>query len=108
MEEAKLLGVPFKQDMAVLERNIEELYIADIIVSPSLYSARSFADPELIKKVRVNPLGGNVKYSDRKPKLHSGLRVLAVGNSFLRKGFHYLIEAFKQIKDLRAELWNSG
>jgi glycosyltransferase involved in cell wall biosynthesis len=31
-----------------------------------------------------------------------------VGNDFLRKGTHYLIEAFKLIDDPRAELWIRG
>jgi glycosyltransferase involved in cell wall biosynthesis len=31
-----------------------------------------------------------------------------VGNSFLRKGIHYLVEAFKRIDDPKAELWIRG
>ncbi len=107
VEEGKALGIPHQQDMRGLERAIEELHLTDIIVAPSTYSASSYTEPELIRKVRVNPLGANVKYLERPPK-QPGLRVLAVGNSFLRKGFHYLVEAFKQIDDPRAELWLRG
>jgi glycosyltransferase involved in cell wall biosynthesis len=106
-EEAKALGIPHSQNMRALERAIEELHLADVIVAPSSYSASSYAEPELVKKVRVNPLGGNVTYAER-PAKRGGLRVLTVGNNFLRKGTHYLIEAFKLIDDPNAELWIRG
>jgi glycosyltransferase involved in cell wall biosynthesis len=107
-EEGKYLEVPYFQNKAALDLAIEELYLADIIVAPSHYSANSYSDPALRKKVRINPLGGNVAYLDRLPKTHSGVKVLMVGNDFLRKGTHYLIEAFKIIKDPHAELWIRG
>lgn len=108
VEEGKALDVPHKQNLRALERAIEELYLADIIVAPSSYSAASYKDPELIRKVRVNPLGANIKYVERLAKASSSLKVLLVGNNFLRKGTHYLIEAFKQIDDPKAELWLRG
>jgi glycosyltransferase involved in cell wall biosynthesis len=107
LEEGKALGVPHRQDMRGLERAIEELHLADIIVAPSTYSASSYTEPDLIRKVRVNPLGGNVKYLERSTRA-PGLIVLTVGNSFLRKGIHYLVEAFKLIDDPGAELWIRG
>jgi glycosyltransferase involved in cell wall biosynthesis len=113
-EESAALGVPFAPDPQVLERAIEELYLADIIVAPSRYSARSYADPELARKVRVNPLGGNVRYRERpravdpRGSRRRGVKVLMVGNNFLRKGTHYLIEAFRHIRDGGAELWIRG
>jgi len=107
MEEGKALGIPFAQDMRMLELAIEELHLADVIIAPSTYSARSYDEPELIRKLRVNPLGGNVKYHDRKTN-GPGFKVLMVGNNFLRKGIHYLIEAFKFIEDPKAEHWIRG
>jgi glycosyltransferase involved in cell wall biosynthesis len=106
-EEGKTLGVAHVQNMRALERSIEELHLADVIVAPSSYSAQSYTDPELIRKVRINTLGGNVRYLERVPK-ERGLKVLMVGNSFLRKGIHYLVEAFKRIDDPKAELWIRG
>jgi glycosyltransferase involved in cell wall biosynthesis len=107
VEEGKALDVAYSQDQVALEHAIEELYLADIIVAPSHYSANSYVDPELRQKVRINPLGSNVAYLDRTVKKPS-LRVLMVGNDFLRKGTHYLVEAFKLIRDPRAELWIRG
>lgn len=109
LEEGKALGVPHVQNMRMLDRAIEELHLADIIVTPSSYSASSYKykEPELIPKVRVNPLGANVKYQEKHSKI-AGFKVLMVGNNFLRKGTHYLIEAFKLIVDPKAELWIRG
>jgi len=107
LEEGKALGVSHMQNMRMLDRAIEELYLADVIITPSSYSASSYKEPELIQKVRVNPLGANVKYQERLSKA-AGLRVLMVGNNFLRKGTHYLVEAFKFIDDPKAELWIRG
>lgn len=106
-EEADLLDIDYVYDKEVLGRAVEELYLADVIVAPSKYSASSYTDPELIKKVKVNPLGANLSYLDRETK-KPGLVVLMVGNSFLRKGTHYLIEAFKLIERNDAELWIRG
>jgi len=98
-EEADRIGLDYHSDSKTLDEAIEELYLADIISVPSRYSARSYNDPILIAKVRINPLGCNITirphfYRSRKP-----LRVLMVGNDFLRKGTHYLIEAFRLIKE---------
>jgi glycosyltransferase involved in cell wall biosynthesis len=107
MEEASNLGLRHWEDKDKLKRNIEELYLADIIIAPSQYSARSYEDPELQRKVRINALGANFEYRDRDVGKR-GLKILLVGNAFLRKGTHYLIEAFKLIDDPTAELWLRG
>jgi glycosyltransferase involved in cell wall biosynthesis len=107
-EEADLLGINYKRDMELLRRNVEELYLADVIVAPSNYSRNSYTDPELIKKVKVNLLGANLPYRCRTPKKTSGFVILMVGNDFMRKGTHYLIEAFKLIDRSDAELWIRG
>jgi glycosyltransferase involved in cell wall biosynthesis len=107
VEEGRALGIPHHQDQRALDRAIEELHLADVIVAPSRYSARSYTQPELARKVRINPLGANVAYSERAQAPHD-LRVLLVGNNFLRKGTHYLIEAFRRIDDPRAQLWIRG
>lgn len=107
-EEADRLGLTHHQDKESLKLAIEELYLADVIVAPSTYSANSYTDQDLVRKVRVNRLGANVQYKERATKHDSKFIVLMVGNQFLRKGTHYLIEAFKQIEDDNAELWIRG
>jgi glycosyltransferase involved in cell wall biosynthesis len=107
LEEGKALGIPHVENMRMLDRAIEELHLADVIIAPSSYSASSYKEPELIQKVRINPLGSNIKYQERQSKT-AGFKVLMVGNNFLRKGTHYLVEAFKLIDDPEAELWIRG
>jgi glycosyltransferase involved in cell wall biosynthesis len=107
VEEGKAIGVPHRQDPRDLASAIEELHLADVIVAPSTYSAASYQEPALKKKLRINPLGANVRYLER-AQSEQGLRVLMVGNQFLRKGTHYLIEAFKKIDDPNARLWIRG
>jgi len=105
--EADFLNVEYVKDLSSLAREIEELYLSDVIVSPSQYSANTYKDPELIKKVKINPLGANIKYIEREARKPTFI-VLMVGNYFLRKGAHYLIEAFKLIERSDAELWIRG
>lgn len=107
MGEADRLGLEHKQNQEALKLAIEELYLADVIVAPSTYSASSYRDDALVKKVRVNSLGANIEYQPRRPH-KSGFVVLMVGNEFLRKGTHYLIEAFKLLDRPDAELWIRG
>lgn len=105
--EADFLNVEYIKDESLLKREIEELYLADVIVAPSQYSASTYQDPELIKKVKINPLGANIQYKERNARNPTFI-VLMVGNYFLRKGTHYLIEAFKLIQRSDAELWIRG
>jgi alpha-maltose-1-phosphate synthase len=96
VEEASLVGLPPPSLSPSLQPAIDELYEADVIVAPSQYSARSYADPELLRKVRVNPLGVNVAIKPLPIKQkRDGITVLMVGNSFLRKGSHWLILAMQ-------------
>jgi glycosyltransferase involved in cell wall biosynthesis len=103
-EEADRLQLHYQSDPKVLDEAIEELYLADIISAPSRYSAKSYTDPVLQTKLRVNPLGCNFRMQAPFSRPREPLHVLMVGNSFLRKGAHYLIEAFRLIKEPTARL----
>jgi glycosyltransferase involved in cell wall biosynthesis len=103
-DEARRLGISYESDPRAVAEAIEELYLADVISAPSQYSARSYADPVLRAKLRVNALGCNFRMQAPFSRSHGPLRVLMVGNEFLRKGTHYLIEAFRLVKDPDARL----
>ena len=107
-EEARLLGLSFFVNEDDLAKAVEELYLADVISTCSEYSASSFKDPILRAKVKVNPLGSNFSFQEIQRRRNAPLRILMVGGNFLRKGTHYLIEAFKTIRDQNAELWICG
>ena len=108
LEESKRTGVPYHYDEALLRQQHEELYEADVIVAPSSYSLNSYSDPVLQKKVRVNSLGANLELVDVPRRSPDPLRVLCVGNDFLRKGICDLGEAFARVPDRNAELWIRG
>ncbi len=108
LEESERTGVPYHYDEALLRQQHQELYEADVIVAPSRYSAASYSDPLLQRKVRVNPLGGNYEAVDVPRKPSDPLRVLCVGNDFLRKGICYLVEAFGSVPGKDAALWIRG
>jgi glycosyltransferase involved in cell wall biosynthesis len=103
-DEAARLGLSYSSDPRTLDEAIQELYLADVISAPSQYSARSYDDPALVAKLRINPLGCNYQLQAPFTRTRQPLRVLMVGNEFLRKGTHYLIEAFRLIKEPNAEL----
>jgi glycosyltransferase involved in cell wall biosynthesis len=103
-DEACRLGLNYHSDAKTLEEAVEELYLADIISVPSHYTAKSYHDPILKAKLRINSLGSNVIMRPRFSRSRMPLRVLMVGNNFLRKGTHYLIEAFRLIKEPGARL----
>ena len=103
-DEARRLGMLYESDPRALAEAIEELYLADVISAPSQYSARSYTDPVLRAKLRINPLGCNFRMQSPFVRVSGPMRVLMVGNEFLRKGTHYLIEAFRLVTDPNARL----
>ena len=103
-DEARRLGLNYHSDAKTLEEAVEELYLADVISVPSRFSAQSYEDPILKGKLRINPLGSNIAMRPLFSRSRAPLRVLTVGNNFLRKGTHYLIEAFRLIKEPTARL----
>lgn len=109
-EEGDRIGIPHYENPEDLKRNIAELHEADLITVPSNYSANTYrCIPELGKKLRVNPLGCNFPYRERERSAgRKGLKILMVGNAFLRKGTHYLVEAMKFIDGADTELWLRG
>lgn len=103
VEEAGRLGLPYEKRPETLQAAIAELETADLIVAPSTYSARSYEGTGLEHKVRINPLGANLTLRPLRRK-DGPLKILCVGNNFLRKGIHYLIQAFSMIEDEDAQL----
>jgi len=109
VEEANLVGVAAPKPSLKLAAAIDELYEVDVIVAPSQYSARSYRDPELVKKLKVVPLGANVSMRPihRKSDVN-GLTILMIGSSFLRKGSHWLIKALSFIEGSNVRLLIRG
>jgi glycosyltransferase involved in cell wall biosynthesis len=104
-EEAGKVGGTFRTNSPwFIERQVEEYETADFILSPSDYSRRSFPD-HLRKKVVLAPLYGRSKVSPRSVKpLGSKFVLGCVGGQPLRKGYLYLLQAWKELALPNAKL----
>ncbi len=109
-EEYAKFGLPFRQTHPkVLEQEVAEYETADVIHAPSLFSLKSFRDrgiPE--SKLFHLPYGFSPStFKSTAPK-DKGFRIVFAGNLSLRKGLHYLLDAFEQLKLKDAQLWVFG
>ncbi|HEY4382716.1 MAG TPA: glycosyltransferase family 4 protein [Acidobacteriaceae bacterium] len=105
VEEAKKAGGVFRTHADwFLERQVEEYERADLILTPSDYSRRTFPDHIRAKTVLAPLLGrARIKSRTRKPK-NSPFVVGVVGGEPLRKGYLYLLEAWRQLGLPNAQL----
>lgn len=93
----------------VVDKELAEYQEADFICIPSLYVKRTFleqgfAEPKLLH----NPYGVNLVNFYPIPKEDQVFRVIHCGNLSIRKGVHYLLQAFAELKLPKAELWLIG
>jgi len=105
VEEARKVGGTFRTNSPwFVERQVEEYEQADFILAPSDYSRRSYPE-HLRKKVVLTPLYGCSAMVPRAPKpLQSTFVLGVVGGGPLRKGFLYLLQAWKELALPNAEL----
>ena len=89
----------------VIEKEIREYEMADYISVPSEFARLSFIEkgfPD--SKIIKNPYGVNLSQFKPGYKKDDVFRVIFVGQMSLRKGVHYLLEAFDKLKLHKAEL----
>jgi len=89
-----------KSMLEFIEREQEELALADIIICPSEFVEESVIslNPIYREKTRVVPYGVSMSVIKSKPKIFCGtrpLKILTVGAVGLRKGSPYILEAAK-------------
>ena len=98
-EEAKRLKIQFTvPGSSYRHRIIEEIHLADYIFCPSSYAKRTFVEQGIsADKLVVCPYGVDTKqFARRESSRPSGqFNVLFLGNICMRKGVHYLLEAFQ-------------
>ena len=105
VDEARKAGGRFRTNSPwFVERQVQEYETADFILSPSNYSRNSF--PQHLKnKTILAPLYGRAKVAPRVPKPAGADFVLGVvGNDPLRKGYMYLLQAWKELALPNAQL----
>jgi glycosyltransferase involved in cell wall biosynthesis len=97
-EEYRRLGLPWHGiDPRVVEKEQAEYALCDAITLPSLFAMQSFIEMGIpMKKLRHVPYGVNLSAYKRSTKRTSNFRVLFVGQLSVRKGLHYLLDAFNR------------
>lgn len=93
----------------IVAKELEEYAEADRIAIPSTYVKETFlqygvAEAKLIQV----PYGVNLERFYPIPKADAAFRVIHCGNLSIRKGVHYLLQAFAELRLPEAELWLIG
>jgi glycosyltransferase involved in cell wall biosynthesis len=102
------LGLKYDHPFSLVrDRLCEEYAVADYFIVPSSYARDTYVqfgiDPA---RMFVVPYGVDFEHFDRLPtadpgwaatSLHDGFRIIYVGQLCVRKGIHYLIEAFRAL-----------
>jgi glycosyltransferase involved in cell wall biosynthesis len=98
IEEARKAGGTFRANAPwFVDRQVAEYENADVILSPSEYSRQSFPE-HLRKKIVLAPLYGRAKAAPRVTKAPGSTFVVGVvGGQPLRKGYLYLLQAWKEL-----------
>jgi glycosyltransferase involved in cell wall biosynthesis len=91
---------PFAVTQWAVRKEIAEYDEADVVVVPSTFVKQTFLDEGVPEhRLRVVPLGTSMAQFERtgEPSAEE-FRVLFVGQISLRKGFPYLLNAFRRVK----------
>ncbi len=94
---------------AVMEREIQEYDEADFIAIPSRFVANTFLErgiPEA--KLILVPYGVSLSGFSPPERRSPAFRIMHCGLVNLRKGCHYLLQAFHELRIPDAELWFVG
>jgi glycosyltransferase involved in cell wall biosynthesis len=106
-EEYRKYGIKFKAfTRRQLKLALEELNLADYVLIPSDFVEKTFIDANFSKNKLIKiPFGVDLeKFKFKKQKEDNKFRCIFVGSLQLRKGFQYLLEAWKELKLKNAEL----
>ncbi len=110
-EEAAKVGADFSPEPAWFrDRQLAEYEVADSIITPSDYTARSFP-PSLRDKCVIAPLLGRASAKGEiRLARNTPFTVGVLGGQPLRKGYLYLLEAWKRLalKDARLVIRSSS
>lgn len=109
-EEYKIWKVPYPPyNKLAIDRKLRALDIADRVLLLSKTSHKSFMDNGYpAGSLRIVPYGVDKELFRPRPKKDGKFRVLFIGQICLRKGFQYLLEAWKLLGLKDAELVLAG
>jgi len=110
-EEYKNFGLKFKgAHPKIVDKELMEYEEADYIEVPSAFAKETFLEHGIKEeKILQGFRGVNLHEFGRKtPKFDGVFRIIYVGGMSLRKGVHYLLQAFSELNLPKAELWLIG
>lgn len=109
-EECELTGARAGfPDPRTIDQELQEYEKADYIGIPSSFVYKSFIDSGIAaEKLLLAPFGVDPNQFRPLPKEDSIFRVIHCGSLTIRKGIHYLLQAFHELKLKNAELWLIG
>ena len=103
--ESERLGVAYHaQPQWFRDRQLEEYELAEAILVPSEYTARTFPEPLRRKLIKAPLLGRSAEPKTVRTDSNSTFTVGVVGGSPLRKGFLYLLKAWQKLALPNAKL----
>jgi len=109
-KEYKEFGVkPHLAHLKIIEKELKEYEEADYISIPSLFVKRTFLEygvPE--NKLIQVPYGVDLAQFRQIPKNDNVFRIIFAGGMTLRKGVHYLLQAFSELNLPNSELMLIG
>ncbi len=92
-------------DPRSVEKGMREYALADAIAIPSLFAKRTFIEQGIPAEKLIHvPYGVNLGSFREFPKEDDVFRVIFVGGMSLRKGVHYLLQAFAELALPNSEL----
>ncbi len=109
-EEYKRYGLQIKPiDARVINDDLANYSIADYISIPSKFAKQTYIERGITSQRLIQvPFGVDLETFRPIPKEDNIFRVVFVGALCLRKGVHYLLEAYSQLKLRNAELMFIG
>ncbi len=109
-EEYERLGIkPQLPHPKIVEKELKEYEEADYISIPFLFVKRAFLEHEISGKKLIHvPYGVDLTEFKPIPKEDKTFRIIYCGGIILRKGVHYLLQAFYELNLPNAELWLIG
>ena len=93
----------------VVERELTEYQEADFIAIPSQFVKETFLQQGIPEERLIQvPFGVDLTHFYPVPKEDNTFRIIHCGNISIRKGVHYLLQAFAELNLPGAELWLIG
>lgn len=106
--EGSRLGADVRFYEPMIDRMLKEYELADLIITPSQYTKRSFIKHGISsEKILCAPLKGNFTAPMNRTKLRKSGKIFTVGTvggNSVRKGFSYLVDAWQSLSMQDAKL----